>query len=162
MINASNIRAATESDLAALVQSLAPELARAQLKNRFAEQRAEFRLILVLEHKNELAGTISIDPGVDRDGFTHRLFALDVGQRFRRQGFATQLIRAVEEHVLADGHTTLRLDVAIDNTAAINLYKKLGYEPVGEPTRLQWSIQTDGGSSEVIVDTCQRMVKRLG
>jgi hypothetical protein len=56
----------------------------------------------------------------------------------------------------------VRLDVAIDNDAAIKVYEKLEYKPVGQPTRLQWSVQVDGGSSEIIVDTCQRMVKRLG
>lgn len=156
------IRAANDSDLPTLVKSLCPELEQAQLKNRFTEQVAGLRLILVMEVDEELVGTVSIDPNADPDGSTRRLFALDVGERFRRQGFAIELINAVEEHVLADGHTTVRLDVAIDNDAAIKVYEKLGYKPVGQPTRLQWSVQVDGGSSEIIVDTCQRMVKRLG
>jgi len=162
MNQALNIRTATTSDLPALVKSLCPELERAQLKNRFTEQQAGLRLVLVLEVDDELVGTVSIDPNPDPDGSTRRLFALDVGKRYRRHGFAIELINAVEEHVLADGHRAVRLDVAIDNDAAINLYEKLGYKPVGQPNQLQWSVQVDGGSSEIIVDTCQRMVKRLG
>jgi ribosomal protein S18 acetylase RimI-like enzyme len=159
-----HIRVAVDTDLDLLSKSLSPEVPRAQMANRFAEQRTGLRILLVLEYGSELVGTVSLgsfDPQADNDGVTRRLFALDVGVAYRRLGLATRLVQEVERLVALDGHTMIQLDVAVDNTAAIALYEKLGYEPIGEPRKLQWSQQVDGHPTEMIVELLHRMEKRL-
>lgn len=52
---------------------------------------------------------------------------VSVPEPHRRQGIATQLIAAMEEEYKRRGCNRVRLEVASDNIAARNLYKKLGY-----------------------------------
>ncbi len=155
------IRPAVDSDSSALVRVLEPEVGKAVVVNRFAELHAVLRLVLVIELDGIVTGTASMSPKSDEDGATRRLFALDIGSDYRRRGLATLLIEEVEKRVLADGHTAVRLEVSVDNHAAINLYEKLGYERTGQPEKLQWSQQVDGHPSEIVAETSQRMLKRL-
>ena len=144
-----------------LARILEPEVGKAVIVNRFAELHAGLRLLLVLEVDGVIAGTVSMSPTPDEDGITRRLFALDVGSDYRRQGFGKLLIEEVEKQVLANGHSVLRLEVSVENQTAINLYEKLGYERTGQPEKLQWSQQVDGHPSEIVTETSQRMLKRL-
>lgn len=155
------IRAAVDSDSDPLVSVLSPEVDPHVITNRFAEFHAGLRLLLVLETDGAIAGTISISPNTDEDGVTRRLFALDVGAEYRRRGFATRLIKEVENRALSDGHTALRLEVSVDNHVAAGLYEKLGYLPVGTPEKLQWSQPIDGQPAVIVTETSQRMLKRL-
>ena len=50
---------------------------------------------------------------------------------FRRQGIATRLLEAVAQYVTSKGCERSELEVNVCNTAAIELYKKCGYEIVG-------------------------------
>jgi len=120
------IRAGVDSGSTPLVRVLSPEVDPHVITNRFAELHAGFRLLLVLEIDGAITGTISISTSADEDGVTRRLFALYVGVEFRRRGFATKLIREVENRVLSDGHTALGLEVSIDNHIVAGLYEKLG------------------------------------
>jgi N-acetylglutamate synthase-like GNAT family acetyltransferase len=155
------IRPAVDSDSAALVRILAPEVSKGVVVNRFAELHAGLRLLLVIEADGIITGTVSMSPKPDEDGVTRRLFALDIGSTYRRRGMATLLIEDVEQRVLASGHTVLRLEVSVDNHRAVSLYEKLGYERTGQPQKLQWSQQVDGHPSEIVTETSQRMLKRL-
>jgi ribosomal protein S18 acetylase RimI-like enzyme len=155
------IRPAVDSDSAALVRVLSPEVDTHVITNRFAELHAGLRLLLVLETDSTIAGTISISTSSDEDGVTRRLFALDVGAGYRRLGFATALIKEVESRVLSDGHTALRLEVSVDNRIANALYEKLGYRRAGVPEKLRWSQPIDGQPSVIVTETSQRMIKSL-
>jgi len=150
-----------DSDSAPLVRNLSTEVDPHVITNRFAELRAGFRLLLVLEIEITIARTISISADADEDGATRRLFALDVGAEYRRRRFATKLIKEIESRVLSDGHSALRLEVSVENHIAASLYEKLGYMPVGTPEKLQWSQPVDGRLSVIATQTSQRMVKRL-
>ena len=155
------IRPAVDSDSAALVRVLSPEVDAHVITNRFAELHAGLRLLLVLDTDSTIAGTVSISTSADEDGITRRLFALDVGVEYRRLGFATPLINEVESRVLSDGHTALRLEVSVDNRIASALYEKLGYLRVGVPEKLQWSQPIARQPSVIVIETSQRMVKGL-
>lgn len=154
-------RDAEAVDLVPLSRALSPDLSKAQLTNRFSEQRAGLRNLLVAELEGELIGTVSYDSQPDSDDITRRLFALDVGPKFRRTGVATALVKEVERRIKQAGQTAVRLDVAVDNIVAIRLYEKLGYERVGQPTVLRWIRQIDGDSTETVTETSHRMIKRL-
>ncbi|MDA1278456.1 MAG: GNAT family N-acetyltransferase [Chloroflexi bacterium] len=155
------IRPAVESDLPQLVSALAPDPGRAQLANRFAEQRVGIRSLLVMELDGKVVGTVSVSPGAEHDGTTRRLFALDVGSKYRRRGFGALLIAEVERIVAKDGHSVVRLEVSVDNHAAISLYEKFGYEKIGLPRKLVWSRGVDGHPSEDVVEISHLLRKVL-
>mmetsp|Transcript_85741 Transcript_85741/g.171630 ORF Transcript_85741/g.171630 Transcript_85741/m.171630 type:complete len:234 (+) Transcript_85741:110-811(+) len=57
---------------------------------------------------------------------------LVVDSRFRRQGFAKRLVRVCEERAVAWGYSECLVHVDVEETAAVALYDKLGYETVKE------------------------------
>ena len=76
----------------------------------------------------------------------HWLFSLSVQPRFRGLGIAQALTRQVVERSVADGAPDIRLAVFEDNTRAIALYAKLGFERITvaalEPAFQQEKAQT--------------------
>lgn len=56
-----------------------------------------------------------------------RLFVLP---EFRRQGIARRLIHALEQRVLQQGETCLRVETGNKQSGAIALYQELAYEPI--------------------------------
>jgi len=50
------------------------------------------------------------------------------------KGFGTEILRAVIEHVFNNtDFTVVFVDPNIENIGAVNLYKKLGFKPIGKP-----------------------------
>ena len=50
---------------------------------------------------------------------------------FRRQGIATRLLKTVDEFSAIQGCERCELEVNVANTAAVEMYKKCGYEIAG-------------------------------
>jgi ribosomal protein S18 acetylase RimI-like enzyme len=59
----------------------------------------------------------------------HRLAVLPP---HRRRGYATYLMRFIEDLAAWDGCASVRLGVYSDNPAAVGLYDRLGYGRIGE------------------------------
>lgn len=57
-----------------------------------------------------------------------RILTLDIIPQARRSGLATQLMNAGEARLRDLGCGEIYLETAVDNEAAIRLYRKLGYE----------------------------------
>ena len=62
------------------------------------------------------------------DETTAEIKRIYVLPQFRRQGAATALIRALEEHVATTGRNKLILETAVDTTGSHGLYLSLGYQ----------------------------------
>jgi len=60
-----------------------------------------------------------------------RLYSVATDPRFRGLGIARRLIEAGERDASENGRFIMRLEVATDNSAAIALYKSLGYQTFG-------------------------------
>jgi ribosomal protein S18 acetylase RimI-like enzyme/predicted double-glycine peptidase len=60
-----------------------------------------------------------------------RLYSLATAREFRGRGIASRLIAAGEEAASASGRFFMRLEVGIENRAAIRLYESLGYQRFG-------------------------------
>lgn len=87
--------------------------------------------------------------------------ALEVRKEFRQNGVATRLLNALENDVRARGLYSIALGVEPENTAAINLYKKLGYKLTGDIYQSCWEeANKDGSTKQVCVD-CQLMLKEV-
>jgi ribosomal-protein-alanine N-acetyltransferase len=57
-----------------------------------------------------------------------RILTLDIGPQARRFGLAAQLMNAAEDRLRTLGCGEIYLETAVDNEAAVCLYRKLGYE----------------------------------
>ena len=90
---------------------------------------AKHRALLVAEIANAIAAYILIiyHPGTR----LARIYSLAVAHQQRGLGIAKQLILAGEQAAHDDGRLYLRLEVIVDNIAAIKLYESLGYQKFG-------------------------------
>jgi len=55
------------------------------------------------------------------------IVTIDTRADARRAGLGTRLMAAAEERLRTAGATAIVLEVAVDNLAAVNFYKRLGY-----------------------------------
>lgn len=155
------IRIAAEHDLESLTAALEPELSAAHIAQRFEESRAGIRTMLVAAIDGSAIATISIGGGrFQREG-SLRLFALNVGAAFRRNGVGTALAKTVEAIAKESGLAEVNLEVTTDNQEAISLYRKLGYRICGATVMSHWQNMRDDGTSETIEAPLFVMVKRL-
>lgn len=60
-------------------------------------------------------------------GRTGVIYTLDVHPDHRRKGVGSALFDAIEREMQAAGARRFRLEAAISNTAALNLYRRAGY-----------------------------------
>ena len=83
------------------------------------------RFMSVAEADNQVVGYCGVflpAPGVEADVLT-----IAVLPDFRRQGIAREFMRQIEEWAKDRGASALMLEVEKSNSAAIGLYKSLGY-----------------------------------
>ncbi len=96
----------------------------AQFKEEFAGIPAT-RFMSVAEIDNQIVGYCGVflpAPGVEADVLT-----VAVLPDFRRQGIAREFMRQIGEWAKDRGASALMLEVEKSNSAAIELYKSLGY-----------------------------------
>ncbi|MGR9101375.1 MAG: GNAT family N-acetyltransferase/peptidase C39 family protein, partial [Gammaproteobacteria bacterium] len=89
----------------------------------------EHRVLLIAEEEDRLIGYILIiyHPGTR----LARLYSIAISKDYRGRGIAAKLIAAGEEAARGDGKHYLRLEVNVDNEAAIRLYESLGFQRFG-------------------------------
>lgn len=56
------------------------------------------------------------------------VYTLDVHPKYRKRGIGRMLIGALEEDLSASGARAVRLEAALDNPAALELYERAGYQ----------------------------------
>lgn len=56
------------------------------------------------------------------------IYTLDVHPDYRRRGIGSRLIAALEEELQAYGAKSIKLEAAIDNPDALELYRRSGYK----------------------------------
>ena len=155
------MRRALEGDIPQLISALAPDVSAVQIRNRFQEHCDGYREMLVAELGGSIAGTVSIAAVEPRAENSLRMFALDVGPAYRRQGMGTILIEYVEARARHEGYGKVNLEVALDNGGAIRLYERLGYFRRGEPFTDRWTLLTGDGRYEQVEERSWVMVKTL-
>lgn len=89
--------------------------------------------------------------------------SLRVMDAFRGLGIGSQLLRASERLVLAQGFSKLSLAVGIENPAARRLYERLGYQLVGEPYNDIWHYVNAQGQriqmEELVIDLVKSLAE---
>lgn len=125
------IRHATPADLDALVALENASfdhdrVSRAQWRRHIASDSA---IVLIAEVDDTLGGSALV---FFRRGSRHaRLYSIAVAQTARGHGIGAKLLTAVEDEARRRGCDTMRLEVRIDNNAAIGLYQRHGYARSG-------------------------------
>jgi ribosomal-protein-alanine acetyltransferase len=121
------IRQVRSADLEALVKMEnrcfeTDRLSRRSFKHWIAAEHCAF---LVAETAGKLAGYILTiyHPGTQLG----RIYSLAVAPELRGRGIAKMLMNAGEQAAVDDGCLYLRLEVSVDNNAAIGLYESLGF-----------------------------------
>jgi ribosomal-protein-alanine N-acetyltransferase len=104
-------------------ECFSPELAysRTELAGYLRRQSS---LTVVAERDGRIAGYIVAERGGRKVG---HIITLDVRAQARRTGLGSKLMVAAEERLRAVGCSSVLLEVAVDNAAAIAFYHRQGY-----------------------------------
>ena len=94
---------------------------------------------VVAELAGEVAGFIVAERGGQKVG---HIITLDVRAQARRTGLGSKLMAAAEERLRAMGCSSILLEVAVSNTAAIAFYHRHGYATLTTIARY-YNDQTD-------------------
>jgi ribosomal-protein-alanine acetyltransferase len=102
-------------------------------KQQIAHLLTDYNSIgLVAKVNGQIAGFIIGRIYVDEESLIGHILTLDVSPAHRQKGIAQRLLLEIEKIFKGKGVKECRLEVREDNIAAINLYRKLGYEKVGK------------------------------
>ncbi len=82
---------------------------------------------LLAQMNGEIAGFIIALIHQRKSEKTGRIYTLDVAVKARKKGVGLKLVEHAEQILRKKGVKTCHLEVRIDNIAARELYKKLGY-----------------------------------
>ena len=152
MNNTPQFRLAVESDIGALLRFMREYYAFDG--HGFDEQKAHVALVVLLRDPNlgrawlilDGAGTVgyvvlcygySLE-WLGRDAFVDELYLLE---EYRGRGWGRKTIQFVEEEARAAGIRTLHLEVVRQNTAALELYQKLGFREHESTFLSKWIAQ---------------------
>ncbi len=155
------IRLAQLGDIADLAAVLQPEVNPKQTTQRWQEHQSSYREMLIAELDGQIVGTVSIG------GYGHqlpdslRMFALDVGAKFRRRGVGTALVEAVEAIARSQKIKSVNLEVEVENDGALRIYEQLGYQRLGNHEIVRWSRLSGSGKREQVEELSWVMTKGL-
>ncbi|NKB70593.1 MAG: GNAT family N-acetyltransferase [Candidatus Latescibacteria bacterium] len=160
-------RQLTEADIPTLREAIGDGM-EYRLKPDGRSYHAE-NCFMVVEEAGKIIGTVHIFfvrppqwPDSDEPFQIPQLNRLVIEKEYRNQGAGTFLIGAVEERVKSRGLTRLYLGVNIENTGALRLYKRLGFEVIAaEPYRTSWKYTDEDGIEQEEVEWLVDMVKKL-
>lgn len=159
------IRAATEADLPALEWDGEYRHFRRVYRAAMNEALQDRRMVLVAEVAGEVVGqlfvqleNVQLDPGGRRP--TGYLYALRVRPPLRNQGIGTSLVTYAEGSLRERRFVRAAIAVAKDNSGALRLYRRLGYEVFGEDPG-NWSYVDDEGQLRHVLEPSYLLDKEL-
>lgn len=88
-------------------------------------------VVYVIEHDGAIVGSIQYHEERNPD-YRHAGMDVFLSAAHHGRGLATDAVRTLARHLVHDrGHHRLVIDPAADNAAAIRLYERIGFRPVG-------------------------------
>lgn len=158
-------RPAMESDLPLLEWFGAYRKYRNLYEKAYREQIEGKRLLIVADHNCFPVGQIFIQYTVGQTKYANGidrgyLYSLRVMQPFRGLGIGSRLIEIAEGGLRRMGFTCATIAVAKENTAALRLYTRLGYQIFTEDDG-RWSFRDPDGKTHHIDEPCWGLDKEL-
>ena len=114
------------------------------------------RLFLVATVDGVPVGRATLDFGASRAPGRTLFRTAWVEPELRSRGIGAALVRRAEQIAAARGYEALDLLVRLDNPRALALYRRLGFEVVGEEVN---RYVADGGDE--VAEDCWSLTKRL-
>ncbi|PIE31982.1 MAG: ribosomal-protein-alanine N-acetyltransferase [Ilumatobacter coccineus] len=93
--------------------------------------RPESRWYVVARIDDEIVGFAGLMVVPDPDGDQAHVTTIAVSPEFRRRGIGARLMSALGRHARGRGCVSWTLEVRESNHAAIELYRRFGFAPVG-------------------------------
>ena len=104
-------------------------------RNQIAQLITDYNSIsLIAREEGRIVGFIVGTIYPDRKAFNGHILTVDVSASYRRKGIGKVLLQNIEVIFAKKGVLACVLEVREDNTAALGLYRKLGYKEVGRLT----------------------------
>jgi [ribosomal protein S18]-alanine N-acetyltransferase len=94
--------------------------------------RSQKTLCIVAEDDGVLAGFAMAQESMIRKSRGGHIVTIDVAPDFRRRGIGRLLMERIEKRQRAEGSGWLRLEVAVNNSAAYEFYLQLGFTAIGQ------------------------------
>jgi len=86
---------------------------------------------LVAKEEQKIVGFIIGTIQSEESSLIGHVITIDISKSHRRKGLGIRLLQEIEEILREKGVNECRLEAREDNTAALNLYRKLGYVKAG-------------------------------
>jgi len=86
---------------------------------------------LVARTDSVIAGFIFTQIEIENNIVFGHIITLNVSPSYRRKGIATKMLKETEEFLKQKGINEIHLEVREDNSVALKLYQKIGYQKIG-------------------------------
>ena len=101
-------------------------------KRQIAYLLADYNAIgLVARVNGDIAGFIISQVEIENDTLYGHIITVNVAPTYRRKGIASKMLQETEAILKGKGITECHLEVREDNSAALKLYQKSGYQKIG-------------------------------
>jgi len=88
------------------------------------------------------------------------LYSFRIKPQFRNHGLGSRMVSIIEDFLLQRHFSRLTLNVSYENADAIRLYKRIGFQIVGEEPGV-WTYPDDRGDWQTVSEPSWRMEKLL-
>jgi GNAT superfamily N-acetyltransferase len=146
-MTAAEYQAATEHREAESVRVLSRTMPEELARERVAAGTARFlpdgletaghHLLTAENDQGEAVGNTWVGPDPAGNAEAAWLYDINVFAQHQRRGYGTAILAAIEDLIAAEGRSALGLNVVGDNTAAIALYRRGGYDVASMVMRKQ-------------------------
>jgi len=88
-------------------------------------------IALVAKANSDIAGFIIAQVEIENNLLFGHIITINVAPHYRRKGIATNMLQEIENILKQKGMSECHLEVREDNSTALKLYQKSGYQKVG-------------------------------
>ena len=88
-------------------------------------------ITLVAKANSDIAGFIIAQVEIENNLLFCHIITINVAPHYRRKGIATNMLQEIENILKQKGMSECHLEVREDNSTALKLYQKSGYQKVG-------------------------------
>ena len=89
-------------------------------------------IALVAKANNDISGFVIAQVEVENDRVFGHIITVNVAPVYRRKGIGTKMLIEIESLLKQKGIIECQLEVREDNSAALKLYQRIGYQKIGK------------------------------